>query len=71
MRRKMLPGRSSSDGIILRRVHKIDIIREISIVANPAYIGTEVNVRSIESNFEQPDDNYKKDLKELRNLIKM
>ena len=60
-----------SDGIILRRVHKIDIIREISIVANPAYIGTEVNVRSIESNFEQPDDNYKKDLKELRNLIKM
>lgn len=58
-----------SDGILLRRVHKIDIIREISIVASPAYVGTEVNVRSIESSFELPDETYKNDINQLRNLI--
>ena len=58
-----------SDGILLRKVHKIDVIREVSIVANPAYMGTAVNVRSIESSFEPSE--YKQEVEELRNLIKI
>ena len=58
-----------SDGILLRKVHKIDIIRELSIVACPAYMGTAVNVRSIESSFEPSE--YKQEVEELRNLIKI
>ncbi len=57
------------DGILMRNVHKIDIIRDISIVASPAYMGTEVNVRSIEGTFEIPDETYKNDVNLLRNLI--
>ena len=59
-----------SDGILLRKVHKIDMISEISIVASPAYIGTQVNVRSIEDTFEHPDESYKKEIEELRKLSK-
>ena len=48
---------------------KLDVIREVSIVANPAYMGTAVNVRSIESSFEPSE--YKQEVEELRNLIKI
>lgn len=58
-----------SDGVLLRKVHKIDIIREVSIVANPAYMGTAVNVRSIENSFEPSE--YINEVNELRNLIKI
>lgn len=59
-----------SDGILLRKVHKIDYIGDISIVANPAYMGTEVNVRSLYDTFEHADESYKTDINELRNLLK-
>lgn len=58
--RKNVEWIKRSDGILLRKVHKIDMISEISIVASPAYIGTQVNVRSIEDTFEHPDESYKK-----------
>lgn len=59
-----------SDGILLRKVHKIDYIGDISIVANPAYMGTDVNVRSLYDSFEKPDESYKNEVNELRNLLK-
>lgn len=68
--RKNVEWIKRSDGILLRKVHKIDMISEISIVASPAYIGTQVNVRSIEDTFEHPDESYKKEIEELRKLSK-
>lgn len=59
-----------ADGVLLRRVHKIDYIGDISIVANPAYMGTDVNVRSLNDSFEHPDESYKKEIEELRKLSK-
>lgn len=36
------------DGLLIRTVHKIDALFDISIVSDPAYFGTDVTVRSIE-----------------------
>ena len=58
-----------SDGMLLRSVLKIDRISEVSIVSDPAYMGTEVNVRSLDSYFEpETDPIYKEQIEQLRKL---
>ena len=59
-----------TDGILLREVFKIDYISDVSIVSNPAYLGTQVNVRGIYDSFEHPDEAYKSEVNELRKLSK-
>lgn len=59
-----------ADGVLVRSVKKIDRIYDISIVSDPAYMGTEVNVRSLNQYFEEPDESYKEEINELRNLTK-
>ena len=39
---------SKKDGMLLRVVHEIDYISDISPVSDPAFFGTDVTVRSIE-----------------------
>ena len=60
-----------NDGIVLRRVHKIDRVFDVCPVADPAYMGTNVNARSIDAYFEpeKQDESYKNDINLLRNLI--
>lgn len=58
-----------SDGMLLRTVTKIDLMSDVSIVSDPAYMGTEVNVRSLDAYFEA-DETCKKQIEELRNLSK-
>lgn len=59
-----------SDGMLLRTVIKIDLMSDISITSDPAYMGTDVNVRSLDIYFEpEPvDESYKTQVAELRNL---
>lgn len=59
-----------SDGMLLRTVIKIDRMSDVSIVSDPAYMGTEVSVRSLESYLgpEKADESYKEQILELRNL---
>lgn len=58
-----------ADGILLRSVKKIDRMFDISVVSDPAYMGTEVAVRSLDQYFDAPDESYKDEVSELRNLI--
>lgn len=63
-----------SDGILQRTVDLASGFYDISIVSNPAYFGTNVNVRSLDSFFEETeespvDESYKDDVKELRQYI--
>lgn len=61
-----------SDGMLLRRVKKIDLITDVSIVSKPAYMQTSVAVRSLDEYFEnQSDYKYKEEINELRDLIKI
>lgn len=63
---------------LIRTVKKIDQMFDVSIVSNPAYMGTSVEARSIQKRFldEPVDDSKKEDeafklqLMELRNLAK-
>lgn len=59
-----------SDGLLLRSVTKIDIMSDVSVVSDPAYMGTDVNVRSLDTYFEpeKVDETYKLQVEELRNL---
>lgn len=59
-----------SDGMLLRTVTKIDLMSDVSVVSDPAYMGTEVNVRSLDPYFEpeKVDETYKAQVLELRNL---
>lgn len=58
-----------TDGMLLRTVTKIDLMSDIAIVSDPAYMGTEVNVRSLDAYFEpEVDETYKTQVLELRNL---
>ena len=59
-----------ADGVLVRSVKKIDRIYDVSIVSDPAYMGTSVNVRSLDQYFEEPDETYKEEINELRNLTK-
>lgn len=56
-----------ADGMLMRYVNKIDWIGDVSIVSDPAYMGTDVTVRSLEE-YLQENDEYKKQVEELRNL---
>ena len=58
----------TSDGMLLRRVKKIERLFDVSVVSDPAYWGTEVSVRSLEPYFET-DTAYLKQVEELRKLI--
>jgi HK97 family phage prohead protease len=55
------------DGIWLRTVHKIDRLFDIAIVSDPAYFGTDVTVRSLESL--GANDDYINQINNLRKLI--
>lgn len=60
-----------NDGLLLREVNKFDRMFDVSPVSDPAYFGTDVNVRSLEELFEEPkpDESYKNEIQELRGLI--
>ena len=60
-----------SDNMLVRRVKKITRMFDVSVVSDPAYMGTDVNVRSLDAYFEQPDESYKRDVEELRNQSKI
>ena len=58
------------DGLLYRIVHKIDRISDISIVANPAYYGTDVTLRSLEEIDSSLTDKYfKEQINKLRKFI--
>lgn len=63
---------SKKDGMLLRTVHKIDHISDVSPVSDPAFYGTDVTVRSldsIESLLPQPNKDYLTDINNLEKLI--
>lgn len=57
-----------SDGMLMRYVDKIEWIGDVSIVSDPAYMGTDVSVRSLQSFFPEDNEEYKKEVEELRKL---
>lgn len=58
-----------SDGMLLRRVIRIDRMFDIAPVSDPAYMGTEIAVRSLDEYFEEStNEAYKIQVEELRNL---
>lgn len=62
-----------NDGILFREVKKLNRMFDVSPVSDPAYFGTDVNVRSLDEFFEKEDNNssdWKKDVEETRSLIK-
>lgn len=62
--------RKKEDGILLREVSRLNRMYDVSPVSDPAYFGTDVNVRSLDSYFEEaPDESYKKEVEDLRSLI--
>lgn len=63
---------SMKDGLLVRSVHKIDRISDISPVSNPAFFGTDVTVRSldaIEKELNPTDNSYLIELNNLRKHI--
>ena len=63
---------SKKDGLLLRTVHKIDYISDISPVSDPAFYGTDVTVRSLEDldHLIKPKVNdYLKQIDSLKKLI--
>lgn len=55
--------------MLYRYVNKIDWIGDVSIVSDPAYMGTDVSVRSLEKFYpEDRKDEYKEEVAELRKL---
>lgn len=67
-----------SDGILQRDVRLITGLHDVAIVTDPAYFGTDVNVRGIEDELNKPaepeptpvDETYKQDIENLRQLSK-
>lgn len=59
-----------ADGMLVRHVEKITKLFDVSVVSDPAYWGTEVSVRSLETYFPEEKTEYLKEINELRNLIK-
>lgn len=59
-----------ADGMLLRTVTKIDRMADVSVVSDPAYMGTEVNVRSLDAYLEpeKEEEAYKSQVNELRSL---
>lgn len=59
------------DGMLIREVNKIRRMIDVSVVTDPAYFGTDVCVRSLDTYFESPaNEDWKKDVEELRSLTK-
>lgn len=67
---KMKVSHSMKDGILLRTVHKIDRISDISLVSDPAFYGTDVTVRSMDDVIAELSGENKDYLNELNNLRK-
>lgn len=61
---------SMKDGLLVRSVHKIDRISDISPVSNPAFFGTDVTVRSMDAIEKELNPVYNEYLIELNNLRK-
>lgn len=60
-----------TDGTLHREVGKILRMFDVSVVSDPAFFGTDVQARSLDSFFEEePNEDNKKDIEELRSLIK-
>ena len=57
-----------ADGMLMRYVNKIDWIGDVSIVSDPAYMGTDVSVRSLDQYFPEENEEYKQQVEELRKL---
>ena len=57
-----------ADGMLMRYVNKIEWIGDVSIVSDPAYMGTDVTVRSLEKYFPEENQEYLKQVEELRKL---
>lgn len=63
---------SKRNGMLLRTVHKIDRIADVSPVSDPAFYGTDVTVRSIgdiEAIIQNKNDEYLTQIETLRKLI--
>ncbi|MBC5614293.1 MULTISPECIES: HK97 family phage prohead protease [Bacteroides] len=63
---------SKRDGMIIRTVHKIDYISDVSPVSDPAYFGTDVTVRSlndIPDLLKRDNSDYLIELETLKKLI--
>lgn len=61
---------SMKGSLVTRTVHKIDRITDISPVADPAFFGTDVTVRSIDDVIQELSPDNKEYLIELNNLRK-
>ena len=63
---------SKKDGMLLRTVHQIDQISDVSPVTDPAFYGTDVTVRSLDSIepfLFKPNNDYLTDINNLEKLI--
>lgn len=62
---------SMKDGLLLRTVHKIDYISDISPVSDPAFFGTDVTVRGLDDIRKSliPDNDYLTKIENLKKLI--
>lgn len=63
---------SKKNGMLLRTVHRIDRIADVSPVSDPAFYGTDVTVRSlgdIEAMLRYKDNEYLTQLESLKKLI--
>ena len=59
-----------ADGLLLRRVKKIDRLFDVAIVSDPAYMGTSVSVRSLDAMLETPPARtWQDDINEIHQLI--
>ena len=68
--KKNVSYKMRSDGILHRSVKVVDRMFDISVVSDPAYMDTSVEVRSLDGYYEHNDESYKLDIEQLRNLTK-
>lgn len=62
---------SRKNGMLVRRVHKILAITDVSPVSEPAYFGTDVSVRNLqlEGLLDETDEDYLEQINNLEKLI--
>lgn len=60
-----------ADGMLVRHVERIARLFDVSVVSDPAYWGTKVNVRSLSPWFPEDGNDYMRDVNELRELTKL
>jgi HK97 family phage prohead protease len=68
--RENVAYRRKDDGILLREVKRLGRMYDVSVVTDPAYFGTDVNVRSLDVYFEEPqiDESWKKEIEKFRSI---